>query len=327
MGRTSHARVLSVLILSLSVVAIVVLAWPRTATAQCGSSASSCKNCHEVQGVDPVNSEGEWHTAHAFGDFCEFCHAGNVQAMEQEAAHVGLVHPLQDVNASCLSCHPDNTQEKAQLYAVALGVELNNFDGGAGNADDESNPPAAPAAREDTSGTEAEMEGGVAAEAPDDAVIVDYNRQYEQTVLGQGQGVNAGNAILAGLWFLVTVSGAVLVWRWEGLGQRWRALRSTAAQADGEYIEQAPVREGARPAGQIRETEVAQVDALAAQLAALDEEALDGLRRLLAQPEQATQILTLLARLDPRLIGAMRHLDTRDRALLVALVEGLESAD
>ena len=48
--------------------------WLATATpasAQCGSQASSCKNCHEVQGQTPVNGDGTaWHTFHAFGDFC-----------------------------------------------------------------------------------------------------------------------------------------------------------------------------------------------------------------------------------------------------------------
>ena len=62
--------------------------------AQCGSAASSCKNCHEVKGEDAVNAKGDWHTQHAFGDFCEFCHAGNVQAADKTAAHQGLVANL-----------------------------------------------------------------------------------------------------------------------------------------------------------------------------------------------------------------------------------------
>ncbi|MCB8981602.1 MAG: hypothetical protein H6657_29695, partial [Ardenticatenaceae bacterium] len=70
------------------VILMVGLMWPQTANAQCGSSASSCKNCHEVQAVDPVNNDGtSWHEAHAFGDFCEFCHAGNVQATDEAGAH------------------------------------------------------------------------------------------------------------------------------------------------------------------------------------------------------------------------------------------------
>ncbi|HIC90071.1 MAG TPA: hypothetical protein EYP04_11815 [Anaerolineae bacterium] len=86
---------------------VYLLAVSGTPTsAQCGSSASSCKNCHEIQGQDPVNDKGEWHTAHAFGDFCEFCHAGNVQAKTIDQAHAGMVDPLEDVQAGCQSCHP-----------------------------------------------------------------------------------------------------------------------------------------------------------------------------------------------------------------------------
>ena len=81
----------------------------------------------------PVNSNGEWHTAHAFGDFCEFCHAGNVQAKTKDEAHVGLAAPLDDVKAGCQSCHPSDYMDKAQIYATALGVEVGTGSGG-GNA-------------------------------------------------------------------------------------------------------------------------------------------------------------------------------------------------
>ena len=67
--------------------------WLGSATpvnAQCGSQASSCKNCHEVQGEDPVNNDGTaWHPSHAFGDFCYICHAGNNQAIDKAEAHTG----------------------------------------------------------------------------------------------------------------------------------------------------------------------------------------------------------------------------------------------
>ena len=69
--------------LYLGLAVIAVVAWPRPASAQCGSSASSCKNCHEVQGQDAVNADGTgWHQSHAFGDFCYICHAGNNQSMD-----------------------------------------------------------------------------------------------------------------------------------------------------------------------------------------------------------------------------------------------------
>ncbi len=102
---------------------------------QCGSQASSCKNCHEVKGEDPVNSKGDWHTAHAFGDFCEFCHGGNVQATDKAAAHEGLVQPLGDIKTNCSSCHAQDYQTKAEVYATALGVTV----GGSGGA---AQPPA-----------------------------------------------------------------------------------------------------------------------------------------------------------------------------------------
>ena len=75
----------------------IFLATATPASAQCGSQASSCKNCHEVQGQDPVNSDGtEWHQSHAFGDFCYICHGGNQQATDKDAAHQGMEDPLSD---------------------------------------------------------------------------------------------------------------------------------------------------------------------------------------------------------------------------------------
>lgn len=108
--------------------------------AQCGSQASSCKNCHEVKGEDPVNAKGDWHTQHAFGDFCEFCHGGNVQAADKAAAHQGLIDPLGDLKANCSSCHADDFQAKAEKYATTLGVKVGS--GGSG-----AQPPSQPASQ------------------------------------------------------------------------------------------------------------------------------------------------------------------------------------
>src|SRR5512142_3140512 len=103
----------------------IALATPQTAKAQCGSQASSCKNCHEVQGKDPVNSDGTgWHQSHAFGDFCYICHGGNNQATDKDAAHTGMVAPMSDVQAACAQCHPDDLQARAEVYASALGVQV-----------------------------------------------------------------------------------------------------------------------------------------------------------------------------------------------------------
>ena len=103
----------------------VFLATATPVSAQCGSQASSCKNCHEVQGELPVNADGTgWHQSHAFGDFCYICHAGNNQAKDKTAAHEGMVAPLSDVKAACQQCHVADLHERAQVYASALGVEI-----------------------------------------------------------------------------------------------------------------------------------------------------------------------------------------------------------
>src|SRR5512145_3429563 len=94
------------LLLLLAGLSLWFLLLPQPVAAQCGSQASSCKNCHEVQAQDPVNNDGTgWHESHAFGDFCYLCHAGNPQATDIEAAHTGLVPPLADVKAACQQCH------------------------------------------------------------------------------------------------------------------------------------------------------------------------------------------------------------------------------
>ena len=112
--------------------------WLGSATpvnAQCGSQSSSCKNCHEVQGEMPVNADGTgWHQSHAFGDFCYICHAGNNQATDKAEAHVGMVPPLTDIQASCQQCHVADLEERAEVYATTLGVDIGAGAGDTGNA-------------------------------------------------------------------------------------------------------------------------------------------------------------------------------------------------
>jgi len=182
----------------------ILLLPPRKANAQCGSQASSCKNCHEVQGQKPVNGDGTaWHTSHAFGDFCYICHAGNNQSLDKAEAHKGMVPPLSDVKASCQQCHPNDLQQRAQVYATKLGVEV-----GGGAA------PAAPAASGQVA---ASASAQPAASSPvttaidvNDPNLVDYAQHYDEIVLGK-KPVNLGNAILIGIIGLVIVGGGGLV--------------------------------------------------------------------------------------------------------------------
>lgn len=180
--------------------------------AQCGSQASSCKNCHEVQAVDPVNNDGTgWHQSHAFGDFCTMCHAGNPQATDEDGAHTGMVPPLEDIAASCEGCHPDDLVDRAQVYALALNIELNP-DGGSSGGD------AAVGGGGDTavSSTPVPVQQvviGVPASnelAVDDPNLVDYVQRYNEIVLGERE-VNYGNVALIVLIAVVVLAGGGFV--------------------------------------------------------------------------------------------------------------------
>lgn len=175
------------------------------ASAQCGSQASSCKNCHEVQGEMPVNSDGtNWHQSHAFGDFCYICHAGNNQSKDEAAAHEGMVPPLSDINASCQQCHVADLDERAQVYATALGVEV-----GSGSASVTSG--ASDAAVPSTSSTPNVTSGQNCNEmVVDDPNIINYAQSYDEIVLGKNP-TNWGNMILLGMIGLITVGGGGFV--------------------------------------------------------------------------------------------------------------------
>ena len=178
----------------------------QSTNAQCGSAASSCKNCHEVQAKDPVNSDGTgWHESHAFGDFCYICHAGNSQSMDETEAHTGLVAPLADVQASCQQCHLEDLDARAQVYATQLGVEVGS--GSAPTGDSTTGTPI------DTSTDTTEPVTSVPVTTVldvDDANLVDYVQRYEEIVLGK-KPVNWGNVILIAMIAMLALGGGAFV--------------------------------------------------------------------------------------------------------------------
>jgi len=198
--------------------------------AQCGSQASSCKNCHEVKGEDPVNATGDWHVSHAFGDFCEFCHGGNVQATDKAAAHQGLVQPLGDVQTNCASCHAADFQSRAETYATALGVTVGASAGG-------STPPSADSAASANTTTQAEQAAQPAqpaaqqpapAATPTYSEVTDYVADYRAT---KPLPPSAGT-ILTGLMLGMTVvgGGAFMFWNEKRLRSKPRpAVSETPA--------------------------------------------------------------------------------------------------
>ena len=186
-------------------IGIIFLLPAQPVSAQCGSQASSCKNCHETQAQKPVNNDGTaWHTQHAFGDFCYLCHAGNNQATDETAAHTGMVAPLSDITTNCKSCHPKDFTAKAQIYATTLGVTI----GTGTSATTTTGTPEAEA-----TSTPAQAAGCAVVGQPSD--VVDYSQHYDEVVLGK-KPVNTGNVILAVLLGLLVLGGGFFVLRREG---------------------------------------------------------------------------------------------------------------
>jgi len=219
--------------------------------AQCGSQASSCKNCHETQAELPVNNDGNgWHESHAFGDFCYICHAGNQQATDEEEAHTGLVPPLSDINASCQMCHADDLTERAEVYSSIVGVDLNN----SSTESDTTNQSDEPSS-DDFWGSEpvsttvpvqadTPVEPVTTADEPvteclslsdeliiDDASFEDYAQRYDEIVLGKSP-VNMGNVILGVLIGLLVIGGGGFVIINE---LRLATSRTEMGTVDGEY--------------------------------------------------------------------------------------------
>lgn len=286
--------------LGMLLLAGLLVAWPASpASAQCGSQASSCKSCHEVQAQDPVNADGTgWHQSHAFGDFCYMCHAGNPQSTVKEESHIGMVDPLSDVNAACAQCHPADLMERAQVYATALGVEI-----GQGGSSESGGEAAAPA-------SEAAANQPAAESSPPSAMVVsggevvDFVQQYDESVLGV-KTVNWGNLLLVLLIVVVGAGGGAFVYTNE------RRLRGVTARKPAKPVaaEQILVVEGYSQ----------EVTALLPLLAKLNPVGLHSLKKLLADPDQANELLHGLSNLDPELIKRIRGLDRDARALLLAL--------
>ncbi|HEX9027597.1 MAG TPA: cytochrome c3 family protein, partial [Anaerolineales bacterium] len=274
---------------------------------------SSCKNCHETQGQKPVNNDGKpWHTAHAFGDFCYACHGGNNQSMDKATAHTGMVDPLLDPKTACQSCHPNDLDARVKVYTDILGVPAAAGAGttpAAGGTPQATQPsaaaatptPAAPAAGS-TGGTGT---GGTTLQVGS-ANLVDYNQQYDTTVLGRPL-INWGNVIVALLVLFVLAGGGAYVY-WNERKLRGLPFGSTAAKKSSAAAA-VPVVEGYSP----------EVAALLPQIAQLTPVGLHALRRLLENPEQANELLHSLSRLDPDLIRRIRALDDGSRAMLLAL--------
>lgn len=259
-------------LMSITTGILMVLAasfWLMTATpakAQCGSQASSCKNCHETQAEMPVNADGTgWHQSHAFGDFCYICHAGNNQATDKTAAHEGMVSPLADVKVSCQQCHVTDLDARAQVYATTLGVTLGPGSSAPVSGGDVEATPVAVEPAPNTASTQSCNEIMV-----DDPNTVNYAQNYNEIVLGK-KPVNWGNSILLAMIALMIVGGGGFVITREKLVN---ISFGDTRKAEGEYP--------------------ADVVEMLPKIAGLKSQARKSLKNVLDNPRKADKVLDLM---------------------------------
>jgi hypothetical protein len=242
-----HKRTLAILFLGGLMLFVGIglsLLMPQPVLAQCGSQASSCKTCHEVQAQHPVNNDGtKWHQSHAFGDFCSFCHAGNQQATDKAAAHVGMVPPLSDVKAACQACHSSDLSARVEVYAAILKVTPGNggstpaqgvpttvaTQSGAATEPATAKSTAVPTTQSVVSAPIAGLSNGEM--VVNDPNVVDYVQRYNEIVLGQ-RPVNPGNIVLIVLIGLVVLAGGGFVTFNE---LRLRAAAAATRRVEGEF--------------------------------------------------------------------------------------------
>ena len=280
------------------------LATAQSASAQCGSQASSCKNCHETQGQKSVNADGTgWHQSHAFGDFCYICHGGNQQATAKDAAHAGMVAPLSDVKAACQSCHVKDFNERAKVYADKLGVAVGGGAAPAAGSGTAASTKSAPAAAAGTPAA-AQSASGSGPVVVENQPVTDYVEKYNESVLGQTP-INWGNIIVAVMIVVMVIIGGTVVVLNE------RKLRgvpaTTSSAADGQPE---PIRMEDLPEDLV---------ALLPKLKSLNPVGRKALARLLKNPDTAAELLLTISRLDPGLIKQMKGLDRDAQSLLIAL--------
>ena len=295
------------LLLATLLAMIAIVSGPRPAAAQCGSSASSCKNCHETQKQDPVNTKGAWHTQHAFGDFCEFCHAGNVKAKDEASAHAGMLDPLADVKGSCQSCHPNDYMDRAKTYADALGKTIGT-----------STAPAATTPVTATAATSSTLPCGPA--APTGGETIDLNKIYAGT--DSTTPSNIGNIVLVGLIGVIALLLVGLVFYYEHPIERSAlAFRQLLAM---------PVLAAATPEGTVLDMQPGaarrpELEALMSQLASSDPAAVRAVSQLLSDRENGPRVLKALSHMDLNALTELGESDQKALAALLALAKEMKA--
>jgi len=135
---------------------------------------------------------------------------------------------------------------------------------------------------------------------------VDYVEQYNETVLGESQ-INWGNVILVVLILSLLLGGGAFIY--------WNERRRKGLKGFYNKKEAQPA-EGFAPVVEGYSTDVTELLPL---IARLNPVGLHALKRLLANPDQANEMLHALSHLDPELVRRLQSLDKDTRALLMAM--------
>jgi hypothetical protein len=135
---------------------------------------------------------------------------------------------------------------------------------------------------------------------------IDYVQQYDETVLGVHP-INWGNVIVVVLTLAILLGGGVFIY--------WNERRRKGLPG---FFPQKAVKpvEGVAP---VVEGFTSEVTELLPLIAKLNPVGLHALKRILANPDQANEMLHVLSHMDPELVRRVQALDKDTRAMLMAL--------
>jgi hypothetical protein len=94
---------------------------PAEARTEASDNDESCISCHEA--LYQLHDIGKWYCLCEVKARCTFCHGGVVGALEEQAAHEGMIaKPIQTTESVCRSCHPDDYQDRMSTFVARAGL-------------------------------------------------------------------------------------------------------------------------------------------------------------------------------------------------------------
>jgi hypothetical protein len=152
-----------------------------------------------------------------------------------------MVPPLSDIHASCEQCHPDDLEDRAQVYADELGIVLTSD----GTSQGTGGQPSTTLTTTSTTTSSTSPTGSGTSLlsrriSADDPNVVDYRKRYDEIVLGK-RDTNWGNIALIILIELLIVGGSSFVVMNE---LRRRRMRTVDQQYPEDVVEMLPALSG-----------------------------------------------------------------------------------